>query len=133
MSHSIDPQPAFFATAHRALVLAKDLTDVAARLRAAAAELLEATTQLHGGRTSETPEPRAQDAAVARGGAGRRPRKTERVLVVGTRVSSPTTGHTQSVVDTTIEDANRELAAAARYGSWQPTVRATRQRRSSLR
>lgn len=130
MSRSSDPQPAFFATAHRALVLAKDLTELAARLRAAAAELLEATAQLHGGRTSETPTPLAQDAAVVRGGAGRAQRATERVLVVGSQVESPQRVKRPGVINFSLDDANLELAAVARYGSWQPSVRATRQRRS---
>ena len=114
------PPPAVMATCARALQVAGHCEQLAAALRQAAAEILAATPPPHGGDALAPPAGRSHIAAVARCGTPQGPVEASRVLGAGVTVASRPRAAVVTAKQLSLEDANDELRAAARYGSWQP-------------
>jgi hypothetical protein len=121
MNRSTEPQFVGYAAAHRCLVLARDLVDVAARLRAAAAELLEASASSGQPIAAGGVPDRARATAVDIYRGGRGVQTVRPTLGASNAVTRRHDDDGVSVIDRTFDDANDELRAVAHWGAWKPS------------
>ena len=122
MKPVLPSQPAVLAVCSRALIVARDCESIALALRAAVGDLLAATPASQAGDEIAAAAGRPQTVAVARGGRPRGHSKAPAVLAAVPAVVARTSRETVTVAHCDVDDANLELAATARYGSWQPTA-----------
>ena len=120
MKPVLPSQPAVLAVCSRALIVARECESLAVALRAAVGDLLAATPASLAGDEISAAAKRPQAVAVARGGASRGSRNKSVVLAAVPAVVASTSRKTVTVVHSDVDDANLELAAIARYGSWHP-------------
>jgi len=97
------------------------VTTAAGELQQAARDLVLAAAQRQPGPAIATPAAPAQAAAVARGAPPGRQRAAKPTLAAGSAKTTRCAPLLTTAALMSLEQANLELAAAARYGAWRPS------------